>query len=173
MLAYAATPFGIKAVAGDNSALLLNTIEELSGSGDLIAIRSRGTFKRPFVVVDEIEKQAEQETATEIAVVNAQIEGFNQALQALVASDTDQSQQELLGSTVVQKKRALEVNIREAQRQLNNIKAKRRARIDELGNKLKLVNMAAVPGVVMLVAVVLGVWRSARRRHYISHASDA
>ncbi len=173
MLAYAATPFGLKTVVGDNSALLLNTIEELSGSGDLIAIRSRGTFKRPFVVVDEIEKQAEQETAAEIAVVNAQIEGFNQALQALVASDTDQSQQELLGSAVVQKKRDLEVNIRDAQRQLNNIKAKRRARIDELGNKLKLVNMAAVPGVVMLLAVVLGVWRSARRRHYISHASDA
>jgi len=56
---------------------------------------------------------------------------------------------------------------------LNEIKAKRRERIDDLGNTLEAVNMAAIPGVIMLVAVVLGVWRSARRRHYISHASDA
>jgi len=27
----------------------------LSGSSDLVSIRSRGNFKRPFVVVDEIE----------------------------------------------------------------------------------------------------------------------
>jgi hypothetical protein len=36
-----------------------------------------------------------------------------------------------------------------------------------------MVNMAAVPGVIMLVAVVLGIWRSVRRRQYISHTSDA
>jgi hypothetical protein len=34
-------------------------------------------------------------------------------------------------------------------------------------------NMAAVPGLVMVFAIVLSVWRGARRRHYISHASDA
>ena len=79
-MAYANSFFG-KMVVGDNSALLLNAIEELSGSGDLISIRSRGNFKRPFVVVDKIEQQAEKETADEIALINAQIEGFNQELQ--------------------------------------------------------------------------------------------
>jgi ABC-type uncharacterized transport system involved in gliding motility auxiliary subunit len=172
-MAYSPTFFGAKAVVGDNAALLLNTIEELSGSGDLISIRSRGNFKRPFTVVEEIEQEAEKETADEIALVNAQIEGFNAELQTLVASAKDQDQQELLGNTVVQKKRELEANIRKAQRQLREIKAKRRERTDHLGNRLELINMAAIPSVVMLVAVMLGIWRGARRRHYISHASDA
>ncbi len=172
-MAFSPTFFGAKAIVGDNSALLMNTIEDLSGSGDLISIRSRGNFKRPFVVVDEIEQEAEKETAHEIDEVNAQIAGFNTELQNLVASAKEQDQQEFLGNTVVQKKRDLETKIREAERQLREIKAKRRERTDRLGNRLEIVNMAAIPGVIMVVAVVLGIWRSARRRHYISHASDA
>ncbi len=170
-LAYSASIFG-KMVRGDNSALLLNTVEELGGSGDLISIRSRGNFKRPFVVVDQIEEEAEKQTADEMMLVNAQIDGFNQELQKLV-SGTEQDKQEVLGSDIVKKKRELELNIHDAQRRLRGIKEKRRERTDELGNKLELVNMAAVPGVIMVVAVVLGIWRGARRRHYISHASDA
>jgi ABC-2 type transport system permease protein len=171
-MAYANSIFG-KMVVGDNSALLMNAIEDLSGSGDLISIRSRGNFKRPFVVVDKIEQEADKETATEVEVVNAQIEGFNQKLQALVSSAKDEKQQELVGSEIVRQKRDLEVKIREAQRQLREIKAKRRARTDRLATKLEVVNMAAVPGLVMVLAIALSVWRGARRRHYISHASDA
>jgi ABC-2 type transport system permease protein len=171
-MAYANSFFG-KIVMGDNSALLLNAVEDLGGSGDLIAIRSRGNFKRPFVVVDKIEQEAEQETAKEVEVINAQIEGFNQKLQNLVSSAKEQDQQEVLGSTIVQQKRDLELKIHEAQRQLRAIKAKRRERTDALGNKLEVLNMAAVPSVIMVVAVVLGIWRGARKRHYISHASDA
>jgi hypothetical protein len=171
-LAYANSFFG-KMVMGDNSALMLNTVEELGGSGDLIAIRSRGNFKRPFVVVDEIEKEAERATADQVALINAQIEGFNQELQKLVSSAQEQDKQEVLGSDIVKKKRELELNIHDAQRRLRAIKEKRREQTDQLGNQLELANMAAVPGVIMLVAVVLGVWRGVRRRHYISHASDA
>jgi ABC-type uncharacterized transport system involved in gliding motility auxiliary subunit len=171
-LAYSQSIFG-KVVVGDNSALLLNAVEDLGGSGDLISIRSRGNFKRPFVVVDKIEQQAEKESADEVAVINAQIEGFNAELQKLVSSNQDQDKQEVLGSAIVQKKRDVELRIREAQRQLREIKAKQRERTDRLAQTLEVVNMAAVPGVVMLVAVGLGLWRSVRRRHYISHASDA
>jgi ABC-type uncharacterized transport system involved in gliding motility auxiliary subunit len=171
-LAYSDSFFG-KMVVGDNSALLLNTVEELGGSGDLIAIRSRGNFKRPFVVVDKIEQEAERQTADEVALVNAQIEKFNADLQKLVSSDQGDAKQEVLGSDIVKKKRELELSIHDAQRHLRAIKEKRRERTDQLGNKLELANMAAVPGVILVVAVVLGVWRSVRRRHYISHASDA
>ncbi|MHC4510048.1 MAG: hypothetical protein ACYTAO_14005, partial [Planctomycetota bacterium] len=51
-MAYQNSFFG-KMVVGDNSTLLTNAIDDLSGSGDLVSIRSRGNFKRPFVVVDE------------------------------------------------------------------------------------------------------------------------
>lgn len=171
-MAYANSLFG-KMVVGDNSALLINAIEDLSGSGDLISIRSRGNYKRPFTVVDEIEQQAERETADEVALINAQIEGFNLELQKLVESGQAGEQQEVVGSSIIEKKRQLELQIREAQRQLREVNARRRERIEELGSILRRFNMGLVPGVVMLIALILGIWRSFRRRHYISHASDA
>ncbi len=170
-MAYANSLFG-KMVVGDNSALLINAIEDLSGSGDLISIRSRGNYERPFTVVDEIEQQAERETADEVALINAQIQGFNQELENLVNSDQAE-QEEVVGSTIIAKKRDLELKIREAQGQLREVNARRRERIEQLGGSLRRFNMGLVPGVIMLIALVLGLWRGLRRRHYISHASDA
>jgi len=170
-LAYQDSFFG-KLVVGDNSALMLNAIDDLSGSSDLVSIRSRGNFKRPFVVVDEIERQADAETAEEVAKINAQIAGFQGELQSILAS-AKEGQEEVIGSSIVQKKKDVELKIHQAQRQLNEVRLKRRERIEYLGNALRQVNMLAAPIVILVIAVVLGARRSVRKRHYISHASDA
>jgi ABC-type uncharacterized transport system involved in gliding motility auxiliary subunit len=170
-LAYQESFFG-KLVAGDNSALLLNTIEDLSGSGDLIKIRSRGNFRRPFVVVDEIEKQAEEATAKEVEAINTQIALFQGQLQSIVSS-AKEGQEEVIGSSIVQKKKELELKIHQAQGQLREVKMKRREQIEQLGSRLQYANTTVAPAVILVVAVVLGIRRSVRKRHYISHASDA
>jgi ABC-type uncharacterized transport system involved in gliding motility auxiliary subunit len=156
----------------DFSALMLNTIDDLSGSSDLVSIRSRGNFKRPFVVVDEIERQAEAETAEEVAKINAEIAGFQSQLQSILTS-AKKGQEEVIGSSIVQKKKSVELKIHQAQRQLNEVKLQRRERIEHLGNTLRQVNMLVAPTVILIIAVALGVRRSVRKRHYISHASDA
>ncbi|MHC4699464.1 MAG: hypothetical protein ACYTFQ_02705, partial [Planctomycetota bacterium] len=66
-----------------------------------------------------------------------------------------------------------ELKIREAERQLRQVKMTRRERIEHLGNKLRQANMLGAPAVILLIAIVLGLRRSVRKRHYISHASDA
>ena len=170
-VAYQTSFFG-KMVVGDNSTLMLNAIEDLSGSSDLVSIRSRGNFKRPFVVVDEIERQAEAETAAEVEKINLQIAGFQGELQKIVSS-AKEGEQEVIGSSIVQKKKEVELKIHQAQRQLRQVKMTRRERIERLGNKLRQANMLAVPVVILLIAIVLDLRRSMRKRHYISHASDA
>jgi ABC-2 type transport system permease protein len=170
-IAYQSSFFG-KMVVGDNSALVLNTIEDLSGSSDLVSIRSRGNFKRPFVVVDEIERQAEEETREEVAKINAQIVGFQSELQSILAS-AKKGQEEVIGSSILEKQRDIEVKQRRAQRQLNEVRLKKRERIEHLGNILRGFNMLMAPAVILVIAIVLGIRRSARKRHYISHASDA
>ncbi len=162
-----------KAPTGDNAALLLNTIEVLGGSGDLISVRSRGSYKRPFTVVDKIEQDAEQRTSAEIQKINLEIEIFNQQLQKLVSSAPKDGQEKVIGGTIVQNKRELEMKIHQAQRRLREVKAQRREEVEQLGYELRWWDMLAVPGVIMVVAVGLGVWRSMRKRHYISHESDA
>jgi ABC-type uncharacterized transport system involved in gliding motility auxiliary subunit len=171
MLAYQDYFFG-KIIFGDNSALMLNAIDRLSGSSDLISIRSRGNFTRPFTVVDEIEWQAEAETAEEEAKINAEIRGFRNELESLLAS-AKQGQEEIVGSTILQKRKELELKIHQAQRQLRKVKMQRRERIERLGNVLRNFNMLTAPAVILVIAVTLDIRRGVRKRHYISHASDA
>ncbi len=169
-MAYSQSIFG-SIVNGDNAALLINSIENLCGSNDLISIRSRGNFRRPFTVVDEIEKQAEAETAQEVDKLNLQISAYNQELQKLVNSAQNAGNQDVIGSTIVQKRRDLELKIRDAKRQLNEVKLKRRERIEALGNELRQFNMLAAPIVILVIAIILGIRRSVRKRYYISRAN--
>jgi ABC-type uncharacterized transport system involved in gliding motility auxiliary subunit len=172
MLAYQNfPPFG-KVVVGDNSALMLNAIDKLGGSGDLISIRSRGNFRRPFTVVDKIEEQAVNEEREEVAKINAQIVGFRSELESIRTS-VKEEEQEVIGSSIMQKKRDLELKIHQAQRQLRQVKRTRRERIEHLGNILRGFNMLMTPAVILAIAIVLGIYRSVKKRHYISHASDA
>lgn len=171
MVAYQRTFIGSIAV-GDNATLMQNTIDELRGSGDLISIRSRGNFSRPFVVVDNIEKQAERATAAEEGRINAEIESFKNELNNIIASAKD-GEEDIVGSSIIQKKKDLELKLHDAQRKLRGVKMKKREQIERLGDILQNFNMLMTPAIILIIAIVLGVRRSIRKRHYISHASDA
>jgi ABC-type uncharacterized transport system involved in gliding motility auxiliary subunit len=155
MLAYRNFFFG-KVVSGDNSALMLNTIDDLRGSSDLISVRSRGNFRRSFIRVDEIEKQAEAETAEEEARINAEITGFQNELRS-IASSAKEGEEEVIGSSILQKKQDLELKIHQAKRRLRQVKMKRRERIEHLGNVLRNFNMLMAPAVILFIAILLGI----------------
>ncbi|MCK5564413.1 MAG: GldG family protein [Planctomycetes bacterium] len=170
-IAYQKSFFGVTPVA-DNASLLFNAIEDLAGSSDLISIRSRGSFKRPFTRVDDIETAAEVESAGEEAKINAKIAGFQQDLNKVLSSMTGDAP-EVIGNTIVAEKKKIEQDMHDAQRQLRLIKMKKRERIDAL--KRKMMNFCTLPGpiITLIIAVALGIRRTVTKRHYISHASDA
>ena len=169
-MAYQNSFFG-KVVVGDNATLMLNTIDDLSGSSDLVSIRSRGNFKRPFTVVDEIERQAEAETAEEVENINMQIAGFQSKLQSILTS-AKEGQEDVIGSSIVNEKQQVELKIHQAQRQLRQVKMARRERIEQLGNALSNFNILLIPAIVLTIAVVLAVHRSARARGYVMQVDE-
>jgi len=169
--AYQESIFGTKKV-GDNSALLFNAIENLLGSGDLIAIRSRGNFQRPFTLVNEIEKEAEKQTALEESRINAQIEEFQEELNKVVRDARDKGEKIIDASELARAKAELELKIHRAKVRLRKVQNKRRERIERLGHSLRNLNMLLAPVVILFFAIVLSIRRSRIRRRYISHASD-
>ena len=171
-LAYQKTFFGSMSPVGDNSAMVLNAIEGLFGSNELISIRSRGNYTHPFELVDTIEEEAEAETKDEVEVLNAVISKYNQDLQQLVSNAQD-GQETVIGSDILTQRRGLETKILEAKRNLNEVKLKRRERIEALGNRLRQWNMLAAPAVILCVAVVIGIRRRVRNRHYITQTNKA
>jgi ABC-type uncharacterized transport system involved in gliding motility auxiliary subunit len=171
IIAYQRSFFGAS-VVGDNAAMVMNTVEDLTGSTDLIAMRSRGSFQRPFVVVDKIEQEAEKQTSQEEAAINAQIAGFQQDLQKIVSS-AKEGEDKLIETSILEKKKEVEGKIHDAQRKLKNVQRERLRSIEQLGDRLRNINTWLAPAAILVVAIVLGIRRSVRRRHYISHASDS
>ncbi|MHC4843176.1 MAG: Gldg family protein [Planctomycetota bacterium] len=159
-----------KIAIGDNAALLLNIVDQLGGSSELVSIRSRGSFQRSFDVVNQIEADAQKSTEIQKTAINQQLVGFQQELQKLLTSSGEQ--QEIIGSTIMQKKKDLELQIRNAQKSLQELKRQERVQIEQLGASCRNFNTLPGPVLVLLIAVILAVYRAFKKRYYVSHATD-
>ncbi len=170
MLAYNKTFFGMSPV-GDNAALLMNAIDNLGGSGDLISIRSKGNLRRDFEAVKKIEDEVALKTSEEETRINAEIQGFQAELQKMLSSGGQQDA--ILSSELLGKKKDIEEKLYQAQLRLREVKNQKRQQIE--GLKAKIRNFDTLPGpiLILIIAIVLGIRRGAKKRHYISHASDA
>jgi ABC-type uncharacterized transport system involved in gliding motility auxiliary subunit len=170
VLAYQQTIFGL-AVVGSNSAFVLNALEELSGSTDLISLRSRGNYKRPFTRVDQIEKAAEEKTSEEESRIMAEIKGFETQLNEKLAG-LQNKEKELINKTILDEKKEIEVKLHEAEMRLRDVKMKKVADKEALKNRLR--NFCTLPGplFVLAIAIVLTLYRSVKRRYYIHHTTE-
>lgn len=165
MLAYQESFFDMAAAVGNNSDVLVNTIDDFSGSGELIGLRTRGNFQRPFVVVERIKLEAERQMAEEEAAIQAEIDEFNAELQALVANQ-DGQEQAVLESSILTKRQELELKIHQAERQLRQVRMKKRERIDALGRRLQQLNSLAAPAIILCIGILVGIrQRVLRKRH--------
>ena len=164
VLAYQETFFGV-AQADDNASAVFNALEFLSGTGDLIAIRSRGKFSRPFVRVDRIEAEAEKATADEVAAISKKIERFQENLRKLGAAATDKNVK-LVESAAIAERQKVQKEIRNAKNQLRRLNAGKRERIEALKASLQTHNMVWAPAAVLLIAVVLAIIRAVRAKRY-------
>lgn len=172
IVAYQRTFFGLAAV-GDNSTLVLNALENLSGSNRLISIRSRGSYERPFTVVQDIEAKAEEETMDETRKIEAQIQGFQTQLNEKLQSLQNENKGELINQTILDEKKDIELKLRDAEKRLRDIKMQKRQRVENLKEKMRFYCTIPGPICVLLIAVGLGIYRSVKRKRYISHASDS
>ena len=170
MAAYRETFFGA-AQEGDNAPLIFNALDFLAGSSDLIAIRSRGGFNRPFTVVDRIDREAEAATGDQVNALNERIKKYQDKLAKLGASSAEGNEKLIAGEAVAERKKA-EEDIREAQKELRRLNAGKRARIEALGVRIETHNLVWAPAAVLLIAIVLAVVRFVRARRCIARRAS-
>ena len=146
-----------------NGTLAINALDNLTGSGDLISVRNRGTFTRPFTRVAALRQQAERDFRVKEQELIAQLreterrlvelEESNQGNDALVL--TDAQRDELVRFR--QERVRIGKELREVRRQL-------RADIETLEAWLKFANIALVPILIGLVGLAASLAQSRRRR---------
>ncbi|MDP0562950.1 MAG: Gldg family protein [Candidatus Endonucleobacter sp. (ex Gigantidas childressi)] len=144
----------------NNGEMMTNMVDNLLGDANLISIRSLGQFSRPFTIVNELESVAEasfhkkedelkqelQETEEKLRKLQSKKEGEKE----LVISEEQEQEVE----NFIKEKLKIRKDLREVRHQLGKD-------IADLGSKLKLINILAVP--FLITFLVLG-FRFARRK---------
>jgi len=144
----------------DNGSFVINALDNLSGTDALISIRSRGRFARPFVVVEDLQRQAESRFREKEEVLQQRLAETEAKLAELQSPDPEQAmelsaEQQAALQGFMQEKLRIRKELREVRYQLN-------ADIEALGRTLKFLNIALVPLLLTLGVLVLWFWR--RRR---------
>ena len=146
-----------------NSALVINALDNLTGSGDLISVRNRGTFTRPFTRVVALKQQAERAFRAKEQELIAQLEETERRLLELEESNqgndtlviTDAQREELVEFR--QERVRIRKELREVRRQL-------RADIEALESWLKFANIGLVPILIGISGLTAGLLQLRRRR---------
>jgi ABC-type uncharacterized transport system involved in gliding motility auxiliary subunit len=147
----------------DNLNFMNNAVENQLGATQLINLRTRGRSTRPFTRVDELEQAAQAKWKAEEDRLNASLEETRQKLQSLQAGQGEGGRAVLTASQVqeIENFRAQEL---ETKRRLIEVRRNLRQDIEALGTRLKLINIALVPGLIFLLSFLPVAWRSFRMR---------
>ncbi len=79
----------------DNAGFAINALDNLAGSDALISVRSRGRYSRPFVVVENLQRQAEVRFREQEEILNQRLAQTEQRLAELQPGDGPEQALEL------------------------------------------------------------------------------
>lgn len=144
-----------------NGAFVINALESLAGSSDLISVRSRGSFSRPFTKVEELRAQAEARYLETEQRLEQELAETERRLAELQSAREDgggllpTAEQQAEIDRFIDQRAEIRRELRAVQRGLDED-------IDRLGTWLKVINIGLVPA-LLTVIVLFVVWRRRRR----------
>jgi ABC-type uncharacterized transport system involved in gliding motility auxiliary subunit len=145
----------------NNGDFFINSVDNLTGSSDLISIRGRAVSQRPFTRVDDMKRAAEENFRGKEQELQKQLQDTERRLAELQSGKakgnemilSPEQQAELQSFT--QKKVDIRKQLRQVQRSLDE-------NIDALGARLKLINIGLMPLLITIAALGFAFWK--RRR---------
>ncbi len=149
-----------------NGDFVADAVDNLVGTPDLITIRTRPGFNRPFTRVEQLKQRADQRLRGKQDELQAQLKRMESKLAELQPDKADQGAQPLnaLQSAQVaifqQERQRVRIELRDVQQQLN-------ASIHKLGTRLKLIDILGVPLLLTIAALVIAWWRRRPQRNAI------
>lgn len=146
--------FSAQASNGD---FFFNVIDHLSGSDDLISIRSRGLVSRPFEKVDQLRRSAEQRYRDSQAELLLKLDAVQNRLNAIEqqAASPNGNQTAALAALTAEK-----IGLRKA---LRRIQHDLNRDVERLGHWLKAINIIGMPLLLLIAAGFLTLRRRQRR----------
>lgn len=148
-----------------NGDLVLNALDNLAGSDDLISVRGRATFTRPFERVEKLRRAADDRFRDKEQELEHQLQATEQKLSALESKGGRGGDQSSLIVTP-QEQEEIEhfgqekIRIR---KELRAVRAGLDADISRLGMEIKIVDIIVIPAAFALLALGFAAWRRRSR----------
>lgn len=153
----------IAAPFADNGGFVLDAVENLMGSGDLISLRTRETGQRPFTVVRDLQAKAQAQFQQEEQALQQRLTDTQQRLHELEQGGGARSGNAGLTPAQQAEIERFRKEMIQTRAQLRDVQHNLRKDIDALGSVLAFVNIALVPLLVALFAIGLAAFRRRRR----------
>ncbi len=153
----------ISEMFNDNLNFVSNACEILTGSDDLIGLRSRGKFERPFTAVLELKRKAQERWRSKEKELVQRIEETNRKLHQL-ESQKDGSQQLIISPEQEAEIARFKEERRKINRELKEVRKNLRADIESLGATLKGINIFLMPLLVSMVGIVFAIYKHRKMR---------
>ena len=149
-------------VAG-NGDLLVNALDHLAGSDDLIGLRTRGKSSRPLLVVEALRRDAERRFLERERAIRAELNEAQAELAELESRAPSEGGM-LLGPEQRGALDRVRGEIRAIRRALGDVQRELHRDTERLEARVKLFNIGLVPAVVAIVAPLVAGVRVRRRR---------
>jgi ABC-type uncharacterized transport system involved in gliding motility auxiliary subunit len=146
----------------DNGNLVINAVDHLLGSGDLISIRTRAASSRPFERVENLRLEAENQYRATAERLQRELQETERKLAEMQSSRNDgdltvlSSEQSEEIQRFLDQRTQISSDLRQVQHDLDR-------GIDALGTRLKVINITLVPALVVIFALAYGQARRRRR----------
>jgi ABC-type uncharacterized transport system involved in gliding motility auxiliary subunit len=146
----------------DNGNLAINGVDHLLGSSDLISIRTRSTSARPFERVDALRLEAEKQFRVTEERLQRELEETERKLTEMQSAREDGNLTVLSDEQQEEIQRFADQRL-QIRRDLREVRHNLDREIDALGTRLKAANIALVPLLVVVFALVFSRYRQRRR----------
>jgi len=146
----------------NNGDFVINSIENLSGSTDLINLRGRGKYSRPFERVEAIRKEAEaefREREKELQVALQETENEIRKLQ----QEQGNEKSYLLNNKLTAEIEKFRNERLATRKELRSVQHDLRKNIEKLGSQLRFINIGLIPLLITLLSLIIGIYRANRR----------
>ncbi|MGC1457861.1 MAG: Gldg family protein [Steroidobacteraceae bacterium] len=147
----------------NNGDLVANALDNMAGSDDLISIRGRATYQRPFARVEALRAQADDRFRDKEQELEKQLHATEDQLSALQSQRTDRGVAILTPDQEQALTRFQNEKLR-IRKELRDVRLGLDQDITRLGNWTKLINIIVAPVLFALIAVVVGLLVRRHRR---------
>jgi ABC-type uncharacterized transport system involved in gliding motility auxiliary subunit len=155
--------FGQRVVipVANNSDFVANAVEALAGGNDLITLRSRGTSARPFEVVQNIQREADSRFSAKQRELQDKLKATEAKIKDLKSDKAGNVQ---LTSEQTATLDSFRGEMLQTRQQLRDVQLALNQEIDRLKARLQFINIALIPILVGIVAIIVGIARLHRRK---------